>query len=125
MRGDSLAIQRDDQLRAIDRYLLGFEEALVEGRVRMDNPSDYNVMSRLKAFLQGDADSRTQNLNGLPTLEELQARHKKMLEAYEASTPAMRGEVPLAVVAPSHNREADEDDNWGDGSDGAPGENLN
>jgi len=93
LRADALAVTRDDQIRAIDRFLTKFEEALEDGRVRFDNPADYNTMCRLKAYLLGDADSRQQVMSGFPTLEELQKRHAAMLARIQQSTPGERGEV--------------------------------
>ena len=81
LRAEALAVTRDDQVRTIDRFLVQFERALQEGRVRCDNPSDFNVMVRLREFILGEADSRTEVVNGMPTLEELQARHREMLQA--------------------------------------------
>jgi hypothetical protein len=90
-RATALALSKDDELRIIDRYLAGFEEALGEGRVRFDNPADFNTMVRLKEFVQGNADSR-QEIHASLSLEALQARHRKMVRTVEA-TPAERGEV--------------------------------
>jgi hypothetical protein len=111
-RAHQLAVTRDDQVRAIDKFLVKFEEAIEEGRVRTDNPSDYNSMSRLKAFLLGDADSRQQLLNGMPSLEELQKAHKQLLETENELTPAVRGEVPLSNYSTTHLKkdETDEDE---------------
>ncbi len=81
LRAEALAFTRDDQVRTIDRFLVQFEEAVQDGRVRCDNPSDFNVMVRLREFIMGEADSRTEVLGGMPTLEELQARHREMLRA--------------------------------------------
>ena len=40
LRAGESALQRDDMLRAIERFLIKFEQALVEDRVRCDNPTD-------------------------------------------------------------------------------------
>nr|WP_254614599.1 hypothetical protein [Myxococcus sp. CA056] len=76
----------------IDGYLLGF----AEGRVRVDNPTDFNTMVRLKEFVQGGADSR-QELHASFSLEGLQARHAHALRAACETTPAERGEVDAEV----------------------------
>lgn len=81
----------------IDGYLLGFEEALAEGLVRVDNPTDFNTMVRLKEFVMGGADSR-QELHASFPLEGLQARHAQALRAARETTPAVRGEVDAEVV---------------------------
>ncbi len=98
LRADKLAVSKDDAVRIIDRFLVEFEQALKEGRVRCDNPSDYNTMIRLKSFLEGDADSRHEVLGGL-TLEDIQRQHKQMREDWAASTPKMRGKTSLRVVS--------------------------
>jgi hypothetical protein len=91
LRATSNAYTREDELRVIDTYLAGFEKALAEGRVRFDNPSDFNAMMRLKSFLQGGADSR-QEVTATLSLEALQARHRQMLRGAGASA-AERGIV--------------------------------
>jgi len=82
LRATDMAYSRDDELRLIDAFLLGFEQALAEGRVRLDDPSDFNLMVRLKAFIQGGADSRHE-VRAAFSLEELQARHRAMLREAE------------------------------------------
>ncbi|NVJ26332.1 AT hook motif domain protein [Myxococcus sp. AM011] len=98
LRATAIAVSKDDALKMIDGYLLGFEEALSEGRVRVDNPTDFNTMVRLKEFVQGGADSR-QELHASFSLEGLQARHAQALRAARETTPAVRGEVDAEVTA--------------------------
>ncbi|NOK05947.1 MULTISPECIES: AT hook motif domain protein [Myxococcus] len=98
MRANAIAVSKDDALKMIDGYLLGFEEALSEGRVRVDNPTDFNTMVRLKEFVMGGADSR-QELHASFSLEGLQARHAHALRAARETTPAERGEVDAEVTA--------------------------
>jgi hypothetical protein len=70
----------------IDGFLTEFQRAVADGRVRSDNPSDFNLMVRLKEFILGGADARHEVHAGL-TLEELQKRHSQMLaEVYEHQT---------------------------------------
>nr|BDT32054.1 AT hook motif domain protein [Myxococcus sp. MH1] len=96
LRATAIAVSKDDALKMIDGYLLGFEEALAEGRVRVDNPTDFNTMVRLKEFVMGGADSR-QELHATFSLEGLQARHAQALRAARETTPAERGEVDAEV----------------------------
>ncbi|AKF85050.1 AT hook motif domain protein [Myxococcus fulvus 124B02] len=96
LRATAIAVSKDDALKMIDGYLLGFEEALAEGRVRVDNPTDFNTMVRLKEFVQGGADSR-QELHATFSLEGLQARHAQALRTARETTPAERGEVDAEV----------------------------
>lgn len=95
MRAQSLAMSKDDELRIIDSYLAGFEKALSEGRVRFDNPADFNTMVRLKEFVQGGADSR-QEVHAVLSLEELQVRHRRMMKTIEANRAAELDEVTAA-----------------------------
>ncbi|GEL75711.1 AT hook motif domain protein [Myxococcus virescens] len=96
LRATAIAVSKDDALKMIDGYLLGFEEALAEGRVRVDNPTDFNTLVRLKEYLMGGADSR-QELHASFSLEGLQARHAQALRAARETTPAERGEVDAEV----------------------------
>ena len=104
LRASAMAYARDDQLRLIDTFLLGFERALADGRVRCDNPSDFNLMVRLKAFIQGGADSR-QEVRAAFSLEELQARHRALLARTEQK------------ALPEHAGLDDEDDDDADDGD--------
>ena len=79
---------------------MGFEQALDEGRVRFDNPADFNTMLRLKEFTKGNADSRAE-VHASLSLESLQARHRQMMRTVEA-TPEERGEA-VAVLAPARS----------------------
>ncbi|MCC7536228.1 MAG: hypothetical protein IT379_08440 [Deltaproteobacteria bacterium] len=102
-RATAIAYSKDDELRIIDGYLSGFETALAEGRVRFDNPADFNTMVRLKEFVQGNADSR-QEIHASLSLEVLQARHRQMIRAVDV-TAEERG-VVAAGALPSQSTEA-------------------
>jgi hypothetical protein len=91
-RATAIAVSKEDALRIIDTYLVGFERAFVEDRIRFDSPSDFNMMVRLKEFIQGGADSR-QEIYAALSLEDIQARHKQMLRIIEDSSAKERGEV--------------------------------
>jgi len=95
LRATARAMSKDDELRIIDSYLVGFEKALSEGRVRFDNPGDFNTMVRLKEFVQGGADSR-QEVHAVLSLEELQARHRRMMKSIEPNQTAELDEVTAA-----------------------------
>ena len=101
LRATAIAVSKDDELRIIDTYLAGFEKALAEGRVRFDNPSDFNLLCRLKEFIQGGADSR-QEIHAALSLEDIQARHRQMMKAVESSSSAERGDLdersPVALL---------------------------
>jgi len=92
MRATAIALSKDDALRMIDTYLVGFEKALSEGRVRFDNPTDFNTMLRLKEFILGGADSR-QEIHAALSLEDIQSRHQRMLRSAREASAEERGEV--------------------------------
>jgi hypothetical protein len=87
------AISAAEAVAIVDDYIRRFREALDGGRVRADGASDFNTMMRLKAFLEGKADSR-QEVHGMITLEDMQARHRALRAQLEALDPAVTGEVP-------------------------------
>lgn len=97
LRADRISLGRDDAIRLVDKCLLEFDESVTEGRIRCESISDLNTLLRLKSFLLGDADSRSELIDGL-TLEDIQRRHKQMLETWDKATPAMRGYPHLRVV---------------------------
>ncbi len=95
MRAKAIAVSKDDELRIIDTYLVGFETALAENRVRFDNAADFNTMVRLKEFVLGNADSR-QEIHAALSLETLQDRHRRMMRTLD-TTAEERGEVENAL----------------------------
>jgi hypothetical protein len=94
LRADAVSVTRDDQLRMVDRYLLKFAKAIEEDRVRFDTISDLNIAMRLKEFLLGNAESRSEVHNLVLKLDELQDRHREAVRRVEVTTAAERGEVP-------------------------------
>jgi len=92
LRATALAVTKDEALQIIDAYLSGFGKAIAEDRVRFDNPTDFNTMLRLKEFIQGGADSR-QEIHAALSLEDIQARHARMLRASRQASAEERGEV--------------------------------
>lgn len=120
LRATAVALSKDDELRIIDGFLAGFEKALAEGRVRFDNPGDFNTMVRLKEFVMGGADSR-QEIHASLSLEDIQARHQRMLRVNRAADAAVRGELPdhgevidVETEEPAHPPRAPSDDAAGD-----------
>lgn len=103
LRATAIAVSKDDAVRMIDGYLLNFEKALTEGRVRFDNPTDFNTMVRLKEFVLGGADSR-QEIHASLSLEDLQARHARAMREVREATTAEQG-----LLAARAARSADED----------------
>jgi hypothetical protein len=90
LRAEAIAFSKEDAVATIDSYLIRFREAVANDRVRVDNPTDFNTMLRLKEFILGGADSR-QEVHAALSLEVLQARHREMLKALEVTDEAERG----------------------------------
>jgi hypothetical protein len=94
LRATAIAVSKDETVRMIDGYLREFNRALTEGRVRFDDPTDFNTMVRLKEFILGGADSRRE-LHTAISLESLQARHARMLREMREATAAEEGLVDV------------------------------
>lgn len=97
LRSEAIAVGEDRLVQMIDNFLLSFEKALEEGRVRSDNPTDVNTLARLKVFIMGGADSRHEIHTSL-SLESLQERHARMLREVREATPEMGGVVDVRPV---------------------------
>jgi len=108
-----VALSKDDELRIIDTYLAGFEKALAEGRVRFDNPGDFNTMVRLKEFVMGGADSR-QEIHASLSLEDIQARHQRMIRVVGETSSAVRGELPGPTSGMVIDADPDDRDGYAD-----------
>lgn len=108
LRANALARSKKDDLRTIDTYLAEFEKALAEGRVRCDSASDFNTMIRLKEFIQGGADSRSELHIGL-SLDDLQARHRRMMKSLDGGEHPSddQNERTSRPACPSCSREFD------------------
>lgn len=91
-RAEARALATADVVRVVDAYIVGFEQALDEGKVRFDSPADLDRMVRLKELLLGNADSR-QEVQGGITLEAIQARHQRVRAQVDRLTPEVSGEL--------------------------------
>ena len=89
-RAERIALTREDEIAIADKFITQFVQALDEGRVRADSVADYNTVCRLKEFLAGGADARTEMTNGMPTLEELQLRYKQNMDEWNRASEAQR-----------------------------------
>ena len=94
LRSEAIAVGEDRLVQMIDNFLLSFEKALEEGRVRSDNPTDVNTLARLKVFILGGADSR-QEVHTMLSLEGLQERHARMMREQRDATPEMGGVIDV------------------------------
>ena len=92
LRSTEIALKNDDLVRAIERFLVKFEQALIEDRVRCDNPSDYNTMARLRALIIGDADARSELINNID-LDEMEKYNKEMEKSWKEAKAQVRGDV--------------------------------
>ncbi|MDP1826636.1 MAG: AT hook motif domain protein [Archangium sp.] len=101
LRSEAIAVGEDRLVQMIDNFLLSFEKALEEGRVRSDNPTDVNTLARLKVFILGGADSR-QEVRTMLSLESLQERHARMLRDMRDATPELAGVVDARAVESEH-----------------------
>ncbi len=97
LRAEAIAVGEDRLVQMIDEFLLSFEKALKEGRVRSDNPTDVNTLARLKAFILGGADSRSE-VRTILSLESIQERYARMLRDQREATPAMAGVIDVTSV---------------------------
>lgn len=105
LRATTMAMSRDDELRIVDACIARFEKALAEERIQLSSASDINTLLRLKEYLQGGADSRSEVQTHI-SLEGLQARHQQQLRAARETIPEERGEV--AALASAGDSEDDE-----------------
>ena len=79
-----------DVIAVVDSYIVGFKQALDEGKVRFDSPSDLDRMVGLKELLAGNADAR-QDLRAGVTLEAIQQRHRRLRGQLAEHTPELTG----------------------------------
>lgn len=121
LRSDALAVGEDRLVQMIDEFLLKFEGALREGRVRTDNPTDVNTLARLKAFITGGADSR-QEIRNILSLEALQERYTRVMREAQEATPAMAGviDVRAGTLRATERADTNEDPGVRNGAPGGP-----
>lgn len=84
----------EEEVEIIDAYLIAFAEGLREGRVDADNPADFNLMVRLKRFVQGEADARAE-IRTILSLDALRERHERQqarVSQANKATTGMEGE---------------------------------
>ena len=105
LRAEAIAVGEDRLVQMIDDFLLSFEKALKEGRVRSDNPTDVNTLARLKAFILGGADSRSE-VRTILSLESIQERYARMLRDQREATPEMAGVIDVTSVPANETERA-------------------
>ena len=81
-----------DQLALIDACLRAFANALDEGRIKCDSPSDLHTLLRLREKL--DEDTHRREAEPEITLEQIQARHKALREQLEQLDDQQTGLQP-------------------------------
>ncbi len=98
LRADAVSLTKEDQLRILDTYIAQFEKALAEGRVRCDSVADLNTALRLKQFMLGEADSRSE-VNVAISLEALQVRHRDAVRRIQVRDVRESGEnIPVGAL---------------------------
>ncbi len=107
LRAEAIAVGEDRLVKMIDNFLLNFEKALEEGRVRSDNPTDVNTLARLKAFILGGADSR-QEVRAILSLDSLQERYARMLRDQREATGDMSGVIDVHGVTVAKTEQANQ-----------------
>lgn len=93
LRAKARALSTQDGLAILDAYLEKFRAAVEDGHVRVDSITDFNTAMRLREFLQGGADSRSE-VHGAITLDEMQARHHRLREELATLDPELAGVAP-------------------------------
>jgi hypothetical protein len=98
------ALSTAEQVQYIDEYIRRFGQNIRKGKVRADVFLDLDKATRLREFLLGNADSRTEN-NNLIKLDALQSRFKdrqidKRAQAEAEAAAAIAGVVTNADPIP-------------------------
>lgn len=95
-RSASIADTQAKLVRSAEQFFESFDAAMKEGRVRCDSVTDFNTMARLRMYLDGGPDARSEVRTTI-SLEELQVRYERAMRAEAEATPAMRGIVPRSI----------------------------
>jgi hypothetical protein len=93
-----LATSTADVVAIIDGWIRDFATSVREGKVRHDAIADLNTAARLREFLLGNADARSEQNVSL-SLDEMQSRHRELKTIVEAhgveQTGMIEGGAPL------------------------------
>lgn len=87
-------------LPTVREIFVTWVRAVREGEVRITSAGEIEKMMRIAADLDAEAQMRALIPEGVPTLDELQDLYEERQRAFEASTPAMRGRVPVGLDEP-------------------------
>lgn len=92
----------DDQrlLPTVREIFVTWVRSVREGEIRITSAGEIEKMMRIAADLDAEAQMRALIPEGVPTLDELQELYEERQRAFEASTPAMRGRVPIGLDEP-------------------------
>ncbi len=77
----------------LDSWLMKFEQALRENKVRFDSVSDFNTAIKLKAFIESQGSEAADTSGQAVTLQELQAKHRELRDASRELDPAVTGVI--------------------------------
>jgi hypothetical protein len=97
LRAEAMVVTREKAIAICDEFAIQFYTALKDGRVRVDSVGDFNLITRLRSFLEGGADQRTELLGGL-TLDDLRTRHAEFLADRRGDSAATVGVVDAELV---------------------------
>jgi len=97
VRAATIAETRERALQIIDDYIAAFHEALQDGRVRTDSVQDFNLMIRLRSFVEGGADQRAEVLASF-SLDELRTSHRDYMRDERGDTPSRMGFIEAEIV---------------------------
>jgi hypothetical protein len=86
-------------LPTIREIFVTWVRAVQAGEIRIASAGEIEKMMKIAADLDAEAQMRALIPAGVPTLEELQDLHERLLREYEATTPAERGELDLIGLA--------------------------
>jgi hypothetical protein len=92
-----LATTTAEQVAIIDRFTRQFSRNLEQKRVRADNVGDLDKALRLREFLLGHADTRTETEHVI-TLDEMQTRHMQARERALQLDPRETGMIESTGV---------------------------
>ena len=95
-------VEGDDQrmLPTVREIFVTWVRAVQDGEIRITSAGEIEKMMRIAADLDAEAQMRALIPEGVPTLEDLQDLYEERQRGFEASTPAMRGRVPIGLDEP-------------------------
>ena len=100
MRVDAITVKDEDVLRAASRFIVQWENSLIEGSVRTDSVADLAAIVKVRETVLAKLQVTNEQLGG-PSLEEIQKRHKQLLEQINDSMGPLGGQCAVESKTPS------------------------